>query len=107
MPETLLSQSTVKLYGRVLDGVDLKWKSASFTTGKGDNGLLSKQLKYPGSDAPGLARIYAFSFEGSFYNLPRPAIFLVHGKGSAVSYGVAASHGPSPMDETGMVARDV
>ena len=31
-----------------------------------------------------LARIYAFSFEGAFYNLPRPAIFLVHGPGKKI-----------------------
>jgi len=30
---------------------------------------------------PILARIYGFSFEGTYYDLPRPALFLVHGEG--------------------------
>ena len=38
------------------------------------------------------ARIYAFSFEGQYYVLPKPAIFLVHGDGTAANDipGVAA-----------------
>ncbi len=30
---------------------------------------------------PILARIYGFSFEGTYYDLPRPVLFLVHGEG--------------------------
>jgi hypothetical protein len=32
-----------------------------------------------------LARIYAFSFEGVFYTLPKPALFIVHGPGGDLS----------------------
>ena len=60
-----------------------------------------------------LARIYAMSFEGSFYNLPKPAIFLVHGDGTAVpTKGFAPSASPPPpakptdMDASGMAARE-
>ena len=35
--------------------------------------------------APQFARIYAFSFEGAIYQLPRPPLFLVHGWGKAVN----------------------
>jgi hypothetical protein len=31
---------------------------------------------------PNLARIYGFSFEGAYYGLPRPSLFLVHGPGT-------------------------
>jgi hypothetical protein len=31
------------------------------------------------------ARIYAFTYEGSYYELPRPVIFLVHGDGALVT----------------------
>lgn len=34
---------------------------------------------------PSFARIYGFSFEGFYYTLPRPVIFLVHGDGFPVS----------------------
>src|SRR5688500_13624081 len=30
---------------------------------------------------PIFARIYSFSFEGHYYNLPRPLLFLVYGHG--------------------------
>jgi hypothetical protein len=51
----------------------------------GDNNFLQRQLTaYGQTDAtrPRLARIYGFSFEGHYYDLPKPAIFLVHGPGS-------------------------
>jgi hypothetical protein len=32
--------------------------------------------------SPRLARIYGFSFEGHYYDLAKPAIFLVHGPGN-------------------------
>ncbi|MEZ0226468.1 MAG: hypothetical protein ACAH83_18070 [Alphaproteobacteria bacterium] len=34
---------------------------------------------------PCLARIYGFSFEGYYYDLPKPIIFLVHGDGESAS----------------------
>jgi hypothetical protein len=37
-----------------------------------------------------LARIYAFSFEGAIYSLPRPTLFLVHGTGLTMPTGAAA-----------------
>jgi hypothetical protein len=55
----------------------------------GNNNFLQMQLRaYPDQDGqedprrPRLARIYGFSFEGHYYDLPKPAIFLVHGPGS-------------------------
>src|SRR5262245_53118854 len=110
MPETLLSLSNVKLYGRPLVDVDLD--ETGLSTPLGDNAFLHKQIAKdasvaPSTQKPRLARIFAFTFEGSFYNLPRPAIFLVHGRGRAVDFGAPATHGPSPMDQTGLVARDV
>ncbi|MEP3280538.1 MAG: hypothetical protein ABJN26_02745 [Stappiaceae bacterium] len=34
---------------------------------------------------PGFARIYGFSFEGSYYHLPHAVLFLVHGPGEQVT----------------------
>jgi hypothetical protein len=42
----------------------------------GSNSFLSKQLK----DML-IARIYGFSYEGTYYDLPRPVLFGVHGEG--------------------------
>jgi hypothetical protein len=45
-------------------------------------GLPSEMEQQLGVDfEPVLARIYGFSFEGTYYDLPRPALFLVHGEG--------------------------
>ena len=48
------------------------------------NGLPSQVQQQLGYD-PAFARIYGFSFEGTYYNLPRPVIFLVHGEGQPAS----------------------
>lgn len=45
----------------------------------GSNNFLQAQLLAPGAR---LARIYGFSYEGHYYDLAKPAIFLVHGPGS-------------------------
>jgi hypothetical protein len=54
--------------------------------------------------AVNFARIYAFSFDGTFCNLPRPAIFLVHGLGKYIARG--GEFGRSNLDEAGVVAKD-
>jgi hypothetical protein len=86
MPETLLAASETKLYGRVVSGLAV---DVSGHTSLGDNLFVKKQLE--ASNAR-FARIYAFSFEGQYYVLPKPAIFLVHGDGVAAKDvpGVAA-----------------
>src|SRR5205823_3491775 len=53
--------------------------------------------------AANFARIYGFSFEGQFYDLPKPAIFLVHGPGETVD---ANSTRRTNLDDSGVVARE-
>ena len=88
MSEHLLTQSAVKMYGRVMNGLTLAVPGPDDVSDLGFNKFLRKQLlgegTYGDTNRPTLARIYAFSFEGSFYNLPRPAIFLVHGLGHTI-----------------------
>jgi hypothetical protein len=68
----------------------------------------------PGTQKPNFARIYAFSFEGAIYTLPRPSMFLVHGAGAGVDItAIAGQAGPNPMstgrtntDVSGVVARE-
>jgi len=72
--------------------------------------------------APKFARIYAFSFEGSIYQLPRPPLFLVHGWGKAVNvtggnrwkpagtrrgqWPGGGGVGRTDLDESGVIARE-
>jgi hypothetical protein len=51
---------------------------------------------------PKLARIYSFSFEGGYYALPRPPIFLVHGPGIPTG----SWSNPSTVDQSGVAGRE-
>ena len=77
MPKTLDSLfSTVRLFGRKIDGVTLDSIKLKASLSGGNKQLLDQLTP----DIV-LARIYAFSFEGQFHTLPKPMLFLVHGDG--------------------------
>ncbi|WP_416066950.1 hypothetical protein ACK9YZ_28500 [Rhizobium sp. ZK1] len=78
--ENLLSISSVYLFGRELQDVLLRGGTSAplGPPQAGANNFLRNQFAEPSAT---LARIYAFSFEGAFIELARPAIFLVHGVG--------------------------
>ena len=65
----------------------------------GENKFLQKQLRRP--DAT-LARIYSFSYEGQYYELPKPAILLVHGVGTEIK---VAPGGDSNIETSGVLAK--
>lgn len=119
MPESLLSPSGIKLYGRIVTDI-FTWPAARAVaveagvaaaewdrqvprpsySGLGHNLFLQHQLQ---SDDCQLARIYGFSFEGRNYDLPKPAIFLVHTNGAPVDL---PQHDRSDVDTSGVIARD-
>lgn len=125
MPETLLSTSAVLLYGRkVLDLQLVQQATATIpgTTepcpdpidthpqGLGANDFLRKQLddQETGRPPPTLARIYAFSYDGHYYDLPSPAIFLVHGDGKPAETRVPNSRqsvAPESANNTGVATQ--
>jgi len=96
MPETLLTPSSIKLFGRKMTSLQLV---RNMHPGPSHNNFLEHQIN--AEDAI-LARIYAFSFEGAYYELPRPPIFLVHGTGTPVGNW----NNPSTMAQAGIAARD-
>jgi hypothetical protein len=111
MQENLLSASNVILYGRVVQG--LSFDRGGLPAERGWNEFLRRQLAGRGDAREAtFARIYAMSFEGSFYNLPKPMIFLVHGngapiRGSGVSVLVRDPRAQRPTtDDSGMAGRD-
>ncbi|TIL72865.1 MAG: hypothetical protein E5Y65_28235 [Mesorhizobium sp.] len=86
--ETLLGVSSVYLFGRLLEDVTLKGGDTYGNLPRpGNNNFLRRQLEHVAGPAEKehpdacLARIFSFSFEGAFYELAPPAIFLVHGAG--------------------------
>lgn len=51
--------------------------------GRGVNNFMGDQF---GGDAR-LARIYGFAYDGTYYEMPEPTIFLVHGEGKSATGG--------------------
>lgn len=85
MGETLLSPSNVLLFGRVLTDLQIVHTPADHTpfdgARAGGNRDLEKVLKVNDGNVAKFARIYGCSYEGTYYDLPRPSLFLVHGDG--------------------------
>jgi hypothetical protein len=101
MAETLLSPSNILIFGRVVEDLVV---GPSATGGPrhspfvvdragGDRDLENRLT----TDNPTIARIYSFSYEGTYYDLPKPALFLVHGPGKLVTKAPA----PRRRDDNG------
>ena len=92
MSETLLSGSAVLLYGRILADITIDQTAYGNTTvpRRGVNRFLENNLSE--KDAR-LARIYGYAYEGQYYELATPAIFVVHGDGEDPQH-------PRPMQGT-------
>src|SRR5260221_3065282 len=130
MPETLLTPSGIKLYGRLVTDLilvtDARTKAVAAGAAQaqvdasmpapiysplGSNTFLNDQLVDPNAR---LDRIYGFSFEGHNYALPKPAIFLVHAEGTeviiqgpqALGGGATTGGGRTTLDASGVIARD-
>lgn len=117
MPENLLSFSEVLLFGRELEDIGfLDVEEAGGEAegdapgppagrGRGQNRFLGRQL----ADDARLARIYGFSYEGIYYELPAPVIFVVHGDGTSVTDNLPPNQGsraPRDPDSTGVAVAD-
>jgi hypothetical protein len=113
MVETLLSPSRVLMYGRVLQDLVIAQKASDLSPGLGGNKHLEEQIDAGFADnakKARIARIYAFSYEGHFYDLAKPALFLVHGPGEPAEIAIddpklkRASRAPESADKTGVAA---
>ena len=85
MTESLLSISNILLFGRRVE--DLAVVAPSADAGgeargrggrrkQGRSSTIEQQM-----DGAIFARIYGFSFDRTYYDLPQPCLFLVHGEG--------------------------
>src|SRR5215470_6186819 len=100
MSESLVKASSILLFGRVVEDLQIRTsagsaaKRAARTASSeplGANHLLADQLAAEGGC---FARIYAFTYEGEYFELARPALYLVHGPGEAIA-------DPVPLDQSG------
>ncbi len=135
MPETLQSPSCIKLFGRLVTdlnvgpGVNAVAAAAAAVPAAaaaaraaaapppvqppylGANLFLQQQLGVAGADAATIARIYGFAYEGHYYDLARPALFLVHGPGQPAERPVPGgpptrreARAPDETDRSGVAA---
>lgn len=84
MSENLLNVSSVLLFGRTVTDVQIVNPPAdpNALAHSGVNNFLPNQI---GAAGRRLARIYAFAFEGTYYELSRASLFLVHGDGADIA----------------------
>jgi len=103
----MLRQGNVKLIGEPFPELALGPAPGGPTAGA-SGGVPAGPLAHPGPvgqlavqvlDANAqFARIYGFSFEGHYYDLPRPVIMLVHGPGMPVAGGAGSPPAPPILD---------
>ena|SRR5215831_16954162 len=121
MPETLQSPSCILLYGRLVTDLNVAPNAVAAANPPpgpppppvpvqpphlGANASLQQQLAEPGAT---IARIYGFSYEGHYYDLSRPALFLVHGPGDPAGRmlpgaAAGAATAPEEADRLGVAA---
>jgi hypothetical protein len=83
MSETLADVSTVHLFGRVVTDVSLTVpaQDPQVLPHVGANSFLTNEAAVAGRR---LARIYAFAYQGHYYDVSGSALFLVDGNGAAI-----------------------
>jgi hypothetical protein len=106
MTETLLSSSNVLLFGRVVQDLEINQPDHDpFVEPRAGVGhQLLRQLSAEGAR---LARIYGFSYAGTYYDLPHPTMFLVHGEGVPAETAAAenrVARSPDDPSRTGLAA---
>ena len=117
MPETLLSPSSVLLFGRRVTDLEVTAQphNPSVAARYGNTLLEAQVARNHAANAPDqtvFARIYGFSYEGTYYDLPRPLLFLVHGPGQPAEQAPAGpgnarfARAPDSPDRTGIAAAD-
>ena len=103
-------------FEKVSKGVPLETHDPFRGDRKGGNRLLEEQITEgvaPNQRQACFARIYGFTYEGTYYDLHRPMLFLVHGKGEPASEARTGlkgrrkpSRAPGDPSLTGLVAAE-
>jgi len=102
MNETLLSQSSITLFGRVVEDIIVAGsRKAAPEAPKGIVSELQEQLENrigtkASTDTARFARIYGFSYGGTYHELLSSMLFLVHGDG--VKSTAVKQPGPNTLD---------
>jgi hypothetical protein len=79
MPDFLLSESTIHLFGQVVEGLEL-------TGDLPGDGRTARNL----AGARTIARIYAFAFQNEYVELASPALFILRDRGEEAQFTVGS-----------------
>ena len=85
--ETLFAGSTVRLFGTNFEGLQLNVDGGAPAGAPAAFRAVHETPAEPAgqaASAPRLARIYGFSYQGSYYKLPEPTVLIVYGEGAPV-----------------------
>lgn len=119
MPESLLSDSSLWLFGRVMTDIvlaDAKSRQAIYNPPppgpddqsappirRSENAFLRAAL---GAEDAAIARIYAFSYNNGFFELGKPALFVINGPGVDPGHVPFGMYRPNSPDRTGLAHQD-
>lgn len=81
LPESLLTDSTIWLFGRVLEDLTLRNADVSRRAYAGRSSVRQLLRDELVAEDARIARIYAFSFQNELFDMVAPALFLVNGEG--------------------------
>jgi hypothetical protein len=92
MSESLAKASIIHLFGRVVEDIQINTARGSGASAKRaaksasleQSGVGHSLLNQLAADGSCLARIYAFAYEGGYYELARSSLLLVHGDGAPI-----------------------
>lgn len=125
--ENLFTPSAIKLFGREFKGLSVNEGVVDGTGPLGPARIPKKEAQdeleyaqHPGrleralrkvdyneknkkTNFARFARIYGFSYEGQYYELPRPVLFLVYGPGTKVDDKI---HDGFTVEQLGLAAKD-
>ena len=117
LPESLVGDLTIYLFGRIMEDLQLSKELKERNVYRTEPGAPPLARKSPHrfvvqqlvAEDAAIARIYAFSFQNEFFDLARPALFIVNGPGdNPLRYGRRHGRGTtarqyaSPVGLTGL-----
>ncbi|MFD2740549.1 hypothetical protein ACFSUD_13255 [Sulfitobacter aestuarii] len=103
MSEKLDTSSEIVIFGRVVEDLSVKGATGTTTTGTaadaGDTGDGTAGEAGSSAHAPDrqFVRAYGFSFDGIYYEVPTPVLFLL--KGAGIAADKADVPGPNPRNK--------
>jgi hypothetical protein len=103
----ILGHSRILVYGRVVAGITIDAATAGDGSSGNDQASNYSDILRSNVADKKLATVFGFEFEGHYYDLPKPAILLVHGEPkSPKNAGATVESDPKLMDDINVWSYD-